>query len=295
MTSRDLILAAGGFITGADQTVAELARLPDPARRGPLTSQVMYVPLGGASAGAQPVRPAPGDSAAGRTDVRGAGEWSPSPVETPLRGGDVLFVRRALGFAEHRFVSVGGEVAVPGDYALGSRQERLVELVRRAGGTTPEAYLPGLRVSRGGRLVGTDYERASRRPGSRYNILLEPGDSVTVPTYDPTVLVVGAVNFSSRVLYDPRLSIFDYVSRSGGFAPAADRGRVSVQYPDGERYSVQRRLLVSTAPRVRPGSTIFVPAKPEGDKTDWGEIITRAVGLVSTAATLWIAIDRISQ
>jgi polysaccharide export outer membrane protein len=297
MTSRDLILAAGGFVTGADQTVAELARLPDPARRGAVTSQVYYVPLGGTAAGAQPVRPvpggAPGDSA--RSDVRGAGEWLPSAVETPLQDGDVLFVRRAPGFEAHRFVAVGGEVAVPGDYALGSRQERLVELVRRAGGTTPEAYLPGLRVSRGGKLVGTDYEQAARHPGGRYNILLEAGDSITVPTYDPTVLVTGAVNFSSRVLFDPRLTLFDYVSRSGGFAPAADRGRVSVQYPDGERYTVQRRLLVSTAPRVRPGSTIFVPTRPEGEKTNWGDIITRAVGLVSTAATLWIAIDRISQ
>jgi protein involved in polysaccharide export with SLBB domain len=107
--------------------------------------------------------------------------------------------------------------------------------------------------------------------------------------------VTGAVNFASRVLYDPRLTIYDYVRRSGGFAPTADRGRVSVQYPDGERYTVQRRLLVSTSPRVRPGSTVFVPTRPEGEKTDWGEIITRAVGLISTAATLWIAIDRISQ
>jgi polysaccharide export outer membrane protein len=296
MTSRDLILAAGGFVTGADQTTAELARLPDPARRGPVTSQVYYVPLGGTAAGAQPVRPAPGAPGEGvRSDVRGAGEWLPSAVETPLQDGDVLFIRRAPGFEAQRFVAVGGEVAVPGDYALGSRQERLVEVVRRAGGTTSEAYLPGLRVSRAGKLVGTDYERAARHPGSRYNILLESGDSITVPTYDPTVLVIGAVNFSSRVLYDPRLTLFDYVSRSGGFAPAADRGRVSVQYPDGERYTVQRRLVVATAPRVRPGSTIFVPTRPEGDKTNWGDIITRAVGLVSTAATLWIAIDRISR
>jgi protein involved in polysaccharide export with SLBB domain len=295
MTSRDLILAAGGFLTGADQTVAELARLPDPGRRGPVTSQVYYVPLVATAGGAVPVRPAFPDSNAARNDLRGAGEWLPSAVETPLRGGDVLFIRRAPGFEAHRFVAIGGEVAVPGDYALGSRQERLVDVLKRAGGTTPEAYLPGLRVSRGGKLVGTDYERAARRPGSRYNILLEPGDSITVPTYDPTVLVTGAVNFSSRVLYDPRLTIFDYVSRSGGFTPTADRGRTSVQYPDGERYTVQRRLVISTAPRVRPGSTIFVPTRPEGEKTDWGDIITRAVGLVSTAATLWIAIDRISQ
>ncbi|SOD02908.1 protein involved in polysaccharide export, contains SLBB domain of the beta-grasp fold [bacterium JGI 053] len=297
MTARDLVLAAGGFVTGADESVAELARLPDPSRRGNVTSQVSYIPLGDRAVGAQSARPAVDDSgsSAGRAGERGAGEWVPGPGEVRLQDGDVLFVRKSPGYEGHRFVAIGGEVAIPGDYALGSRQERLVDVIRRAGGTTPEAYLPGLRVSRGGKLVGTDYERALRRPNSRYNILLEPLDSITVPTYDPTVLVTGAVNFSSRVLYDPRLTLFDYVSRSGGFAPAADRGRVSVQYPDGERYTVQRRLLISSVPRVRPGSTVFVPTRPEGEKTNWGEIITRAVGLFSTAATLWIAIDRITQ
>jgi protein involved in polysaccharide export with SLBB domain len=226
---------------------------------------------------------------------RGAGEWAPGPNEVRLQDGDVLFIRKAPGFEGHRFVSIGGEVVIPGDFALGSRQERLVDVVRRAGGTTSEAYLPGLRVSRGGKLVGTDFQRALRSPGSRYNILVEPGDSITVPAYDATVLVTGAVNFTSRVLYDPRLTLYDYVSRSGGFVSGADRGKVSVQYPDGERYTVQRRLFISTAPRVRPGSTIFVPTRPEGEKTNWGDIITRAVSVVSAAATMWIAIDRITQ
>jgi polysaccharide export outer membrane protein len=299
MTPRDLVLAAGGFAMGADERVAELARRPDPSFRGNVTSYVTYVSLSD-SVAATDLRPGTarvplGDTTRAVSAVRGAGEWVPSGREVRLRGGDVLFVRKAPGFEDQRFVSVGGQVRVPGDYALASRQERLVEVITRAGGTTPEAYLPGLRVLRGGKLVGTDYSRAVRSPGSRYNILLEPGDSITVPTYDPTVLVQGAVNFSSRVLYDPRLTIFDYVSRSGGFAPNADRSRVSVQYPDGERYTVQRRLVLSSVPKVRPGSTIFVPARAESEKTDWGDIITRTVSVISTAVTLWIAIDRLNQ
>jgi len=296
MTARDLVLAAGGFVTGADETVAELARLPDPSQRGTVTSHVSYIPLGDRAVGPQGVRPVTVDStSAGRAGERGAGEWVPGPGEVQLQDGDVLFVRKSPGFGNQRFVAIGGEVAVPGDYALVSRQERLVDMIRRAGGATPEAYLPGLRVSRAGKPVGTDYEKAVRHPGSRYNILLEPGDSITVPQYDPTVLVLGAVNFASRVLYDPRLTLFDYVSRSGGFTPNADRGRASVQYPDGERYTVQHRLLVSTAPRVRPGSTIYVPVRSEGETTNWSDVVTRVVGLLSTAATLWIAIDRITK
>jgi protein involved in polysaccharide export with SLBB domain len=299
MTARDLVLAAGGFVLGADERVAELARQPDPSRRGTMTSQVTYISLSD-SVASRELRPGVdaaalvgGDSARAVSSARGAGEWVPSSREIRLRGGDVLFVRKSPGYEAQRFVAVGGQVRVPGDYALASREERLVDVVARAGGTTPEAYLPGLRVSRAGKLVGTDYARALRRPGSRYNILLEAGDSVTVPTYDPTVLVQGAVNFSSRVLYDPRLNLFEYVSRSGGFAANADRGRVSVQYPDGERYTVQRRLAFSSVPQVRPGSTIFVPVRPESEKTNWGDVITKTVSVLSTAVTLWIAIDRL--
>jgi protein involved in polysaccharide export with SLBB domain len=297
MTSRDLVLAAGGFSLGADERVAELARQVDPSWRGNATSVVTYITLSDSLTradlrpGINGVRGA--DSAHAVSAVRGAGEWKPSEREIPLRGGDVLFVRRAPGYEPQRFVSVGGQVKVPGDYALVTRQERLVDLITRAGGTTPEAYLPGLRVSRLGQPVGTDFARAVRQPGSRYNILLEAGDSVTVPTYDATVLVQGAVAFSSRVLYDPRLTLFDYVSRSGGFSSNADRGRVSVQYPGGARSTVQRRLLFSTVPDVRPGSTIFVPTRPETEKTNWGDVITRTVSVLSTAVTLWIAIDRL--
>lgn len=302
MTPRDLVLSAGGFLIGADERVAELARPVDPSFRGTSTSTVVYVSLSDTvlSASLRPgvggAAPLPGaDTARAVNAVRGAGEWLPSSREVALRGGDVLFVRRAPGYEDQRFVAVGGQVRVPGDFALVSRQERLLDVIARAGGPTPEAYLPGLRVRRDGRLVGTDYSRAVREPRSRFNILLEPGDSITVPTYDGTVLVTGAVNFSSRVLYDPRLSLFDYVSRAGGFTPNADRGRVSVEYPDGERYTVQRRLILSTVPSVRPGSTIYVPSRSEAQKTDWGEIIARSVSVLTAAATLWIGIDRITS
>jgi protein involved in polysaccharide export with SLBB domain len=293
MSTRDLVLLAGGFVTGADESLAELSRLPDPSVRGANTSHLLYVRLSGASAPAQPTRPSTRDSVG--IGQAGAGEWVPSAVETRLQDGDVLFIRKAPGYEPQRFVAVGGQVQVPGDYALATREDRLLEVIRRAGGTTPEAYLPGLRVLREGRPVGTDYARAVRRPNSHYNLVLQAGDSITVPTYDGTVLVTGAVNFTSRVLYDPRLSVYDYVNRSGGFAERADRARLSVEYPGGERRAVQKRLVFSTAPGVRPGSTIFVPVKPEGEKTNWGDVITRAVSILSTAATLWIAIDRVSR
>jgi protein involved in polysaccharide export with SLBB domain len=299
MTARDLILAAGGFTAEADQSVAELARRSDPRRRTNETARLYYLPLGD-----QPVtpllrhpglNPAPGDTTAAASASRGAGEWLPSAVEMPLQNGDVIFIRRAPGYQAERLVFVGGEVAAPGGYALQTRSERLVEVVQRAGGTTPEAYLPGARVLRRGLPVATDFIRAAENPRGRYNIILEVGDSITVPSYDPTVLVTGAVNFESRVLFDPRLSLADYVSRAGGYAENAHKSRVSVRYPNGEIHSVQSALVFARVPQVRPGSVVIVPAKAPAERSDLTDRMTRIVSILPGAPTLWIAIDRLTQ
>lgn len=283
MTARDLILAAGGFIQGADDSTAELARLPDPSARTSQMARIINIPLGGRE-----------PAAARRSPGAAAPEWVPSAGEVELVNGDGVFIRRAPGYETMRTISVNGEVIRPGAYALQARSERLLDVLQRAGGLTPEAYPLGLRVVRDGRLVSTELAQARRNPRSRYNLLMEAGDSVYVPTYDGTVLVTGAVNFETRVLYDPRMSLSDYVSRAGGYGPRANKGRVSVTHPDGERHTVGRALFVRTSPVVPPGSRIFVPQVPEGEGTDWGEVVVRGLSVLTSAVTLFIAVDRLT-
>ena len=280
MTIRDLVLAAGGFARGADESSAELARLEDPRRRSSRTAQVVEVPLAGAAA------------TAGGANLNRAPEWAPGPGEVVLQNGDVVFVRKAPGYEAPRTVNVVGEVLRPGTYVLQTRQERLLDVMRRAGGLTPEAYAGGVRLTREGRPLATDFRRAQEHPTSRFNVVLEPGDVVNIPQFDPTVLVTGAVQFEARVLYDPRFSLSDYISRAGGYADNASRSRVSIISADGERFAARggRALM---ARRVTPGSQIFVPVKAPTEGTNWGEVITRGVSIITGAATLWIALSRL--
>jgi hypothetical protein len=45
---------------------------------------------------------------------------------------------------------------------------------------------------------------------------------------------------------------------------------------------------------VRPGSQIFVPAKPEGRTgTNWDQIITRSTAVLSATATILIAVTQL--
>jgi len=108
-----------------------------------------------------------------------------------------VLVLKQPDFELQRTVQVRGEVRFPGTYALRSKDERLMDLIDRAGGITPQAYANGIPVlPHAGR-------RRPRGPGSAHvlknrhhkdNILLANGDSLFIPAYVPTVRVEGAVN-----------------------------------------------------------------------------------------------------
>ena len=294
MTVRDLVLAAGGFAPGADQTEAELARRTDIYARTDRTAEIVRVPL---VAPEPPARVDGTAAAAMPTSSSGAvPEWVHGQGDMELRHDDVVYVRRAVGYEAPRLVRVTGEVATPGSYVLQSRQERLLDVLERAGGLTTEAHPAGLRLFRENRLVATDVSRAQRNPRGAHNLMLEAGDSIHIPEYDATVLVMGAVTFETRTLHQRGMELSDYISRAGGYAPNANRGRVSVTHPDGERHTVRRALFARGAPPVPPGSTIFVPALPaDAPRTDWANILTTSLSILTTSLTMWLAIERLRR
>lgn len=302
MTLQDLIIAAGGFAEGANVLDAEVARLRDGVARADTTAQVMRVRLqselgldGAAGEETLPVvaadarlayagarRPAPGE-------VPG---WRPGADELELRHGDRVSIRRAPGYQPARAVMVTGEVLLPGAYVLDTRESRLLSAIERAGGMTEQAYAEGLHIVRGGRVVAIDLKRARDDPRSGHNVMLEAGDSILVPAYDPTVVVTGAVNFDSRVLYQPGQGLDYYITQAGGYASDADPRRVAITYPNGEREDVGRVLgLFSSKPKPAPGSTIFVPAKrdapPQGFSMD--QFLARTTAIVSTLVAVILA------
>ena len=61
---------------------------------------------------------------------------------------DEIKVRRSPGYSEQQNVVVRGEVLYPGVYAKRSSNDRLSDLVKRAGGVTSKAYVKGARLLR---------------------------------------------------------------------------------------------------------------------------------------------------
>lgn len=209
---------------------------------------------------------------------------------------DQVTIFRQPGSDFQRTAWITGEVTFPGPYALMRKDERVSDLVRRAGGMLTSAYLDGGRFFRSldaaGR-VNLDLAEALRRPGQAEDLMLQPGDSLHVPEYIPIVKVVGAVNSPASVRYEQGKDFNHYISNAGGYTNNADKGRASVRYADGSARVREKFLFFTSSPDQGPGSAIVVPFKPEGERgIDLAVLFGGISQALSAVTTIILVIDR---
>ncbi len=287
ITLRQLMVLARGPRIGVDLREAEIARLPADRSKGQLAT-TLRMPLDSSYLSERdsmnrylgpPGVPFP---------ARGAAQ------EVVLEPYDNVLIFRQPDFELQRTVTITGEVLYPGTYALRAKDDRLADLLQRTGGLTPRAYSDGIRFIRAvdnrGR-IDIDLPKALRDHSSRDNVILQPGDSIRIPEYQPSVRVTGAVNSPGSVLYRRGAGLEYYLEAAGGFTRAAEKGQVSVRYANGEVRTRRWALFYSSNPKPGPGSEVSVPAKdPNAPRTDtvalFGAI---AQILASTVAIIVVA------
>lgn len=285
MTLRDLVLMANGPKVGADLQEAEIARLPSDRSHGELAT-TLRVQLDSTYLFDR-------DSAGryiGPPGLAFQANGAPTVVIQPY---DNVLILRQPDFELQRTVMLQGEVLYPGTYALRTKGDRIGDIIARAGGLTSRAYPEGIRFYRtlnaAGR-ININLPNAMRDTTSRDNIILQPGDSIVVPEYEPSVRVIGAVNSPGSVLYKKGEGIGYYISAAGGGTRLAVEGQASVRQPDGE---VQTRghtlLFFRNDPDPGPGSTVLVPARDPSDRTDLAALFgSIAQALASTMAIILV-------
>ncbi len=231
-----------------------------------------------------------------------------------LKPYDRVEVRRSPGYAPQETVAIDGEVLFAGTYTLRKRNERLSEFVTRAGGLIDGAYIKGAHLSR--RLseselaarkealrlamsnnsenmgdsiaidkidlsnmynVGINLEKALANPGSDYDLVLMPGDSLYVPEKQSTVKISGDVMFPNAVIYEPGKKLSHYINQAGGYGQRAKKGKAFIVYMNGTVARAKRNTP------IEPGCHIIVPSKPQNGGTDWSKILTLTTGFLSVA------------
>ena len=288
-TLEDLILRAGGLLEGASRARIDISRRvvdPDAVEQTSVIAQTYTVSLEN------------GIAADGKRGFM-------------LKPYDVVHVRTSPGYEVQKNVLVDGEVLFAGTYALQTRNERLSDVVRRAGGVVEGAYLKGAWLSRklsdSERLardeamrvaqqnttgedsisinkielsdsynVGIDLVKALEMPGSTYDIILQEGDHLYVPEMQSTVRISGDVMFPNTVVYEPGKNLKHYINQAGGYGDRAKKSKAFVIYMNGTVAKANNKTP------IEPGCQIMVPSKQKSS-TDWSKILSIATSFSSLA------------
>ncbi|TWX67211.1 polysaccharide biosynthesis/export protein [Colwellia demingiae] len=98
-----------------------------------------------------------------------------------------------------------------------------------------------------------------------YDVLLEGGDVLYVPTMKNSINVVGQVQVTSSHVYDVNLSADDYLAQSGGSKKRADEDRIYIISANGSIKMMESGNWFSSdaGDSLKSGDTIVVPLDAE--------------------------------
>ena len=116
-----------------------------------------------------------------------------------------------------------------------------------------EATLIGQFVQRA-RQVEPNGRLVVANNGEIANVILQSGDTISIPNHSESVLLSGEVLVSQAMLYTKGLTARDYIDRSGGFTTQALTDRIVLVHANGEVSSGKN-------PIVRAGDEIIVLPK----------------------------------
>ena len=231
---------------------------------------------------------------------------------------DEVYVRFSPGYQEQQVVKVDGEITFSGDYVLAEKNSRLSNIIAKAGGITPDAYVKGASLKRQltedemRRLetllqlssnkqsrdsvalsleniknysVGIDLEKALANPGSAHDVVLRDGDELYIPQLQSTVKINGAVTYPNSVTYTKGMSVGNCLSQAGGYNDIARKYPIVI-YMNGKVATTKKSFIFfKRYPKVEPGCEIVVPTKTQRDrKTSLAEVLSIASSTTSMAA-----------
>jgi polysaccharide export outer membrane protein len=288
MTLRELVLASGGPLESADLREAEVARFPAIRGKGELAT-TFRVSLDSTYV----LDRAPDGSHLGPPGDPIPRSGAP---EVPLSPYDNVLIFRQPEWRELGTVWVGGEVRYPGPYTIKTTSERLSQLLGRAGGLTAQADPSAsvfFRREDGAGRIGINIARALKDSKSQDNFVVLPGDSILIGTFKPYVQVRGAVNSPVTVAYVQGRPITYYIAAAGGLSHNADGGSAYVRQANGSVESRQRNWLrPDRDPSPLPGSTVFVPEKSPGEKSDYAGVAGVVAPILASLLTIITIIAR---
>jgi protein involved in polysaccharide export with SLBB domain len=294
MTLKDLIFMSGGMKEAASDSYIEVARRNSYEEAADLNNKMVSL-----------------YTFAIDRDLH----LAPEDENFILKPFDQIYVRRAPSYEAQKTVTILGEVKYPGQYSISSKDERISDLIRRAGGLTPYAFKAGARMKRrvdsqtkeqlamanqmrlesdstleqiqsiSAKTLELQLEEILNKPGSANDYTLKEGDEIFVPVHSDEIWVNGEVMNPAGLAFQKNRTAKYYINSSGGFSAEAKKGKVYVIYANGSSAST-KHFIFRKYPKIEPGSQIIVPQKPEKE----GVPVATWLAIASTFSSIAVAI-----
>lgn len=238
-----------------------------------------------------------------------------------LKPFDVVSIRKMAVYEKPESITISGAVNYPGKYALVNKKSTVYDLIQRAGGLTVLANTDGVRIKRPIQTkqiedlenvnlnlgkkdsiqdklkkklkedlkfatIPLDWKAIVKNQKDNANVTLFAGDEIEVVMFNEGVKVAGNVLLTSEIPYEKGRSFGYYLNAVGGVDAKGWKKKAYVIYPNGKAAVASSFLFIRSYPKVKPGSQIIVPEKPEVRKTTTGEWV--GIGSVISSLALLV-------
>jgi protein involved in polysaccharide export with SLBB domain len=237
---------------------------------------------------------------------------------------DEVFIRTSPNYELQQFVTVQGQIVFPGVFGLERKDERLSDIIKRAGGLNNQSYPEGAKLIRKNHLteaekirkmdqlneisdnftgaiiqnkekynketekIGIDLVSALKNPGGEEDLFLLEGDIIDIPKEPQTVKVTGEVLYPNSVKYLSTNTFKDFINGAGGYTTSSARNKSYVIYSNGSVRRVKSFGFIKLYPKVDKGAEIIVPKEIKSSSS--GQQIASIIGIFTGTLTSLIGI-----
>jgi polysaccharide export outer membrane protein len=302
----DLVQAAGGTVSWADESGVELLTTVVDSRNGRAASQRQSLPLRQGTLASYIVRPRDQlhfnkvftDTGIGSVSVQGevrfAGNYPITRGEhlsdllmrvgglnsTAYPSGTVFLRKSAAQVEEQGYKRTANEIQsqlLAGMARIGN------DKISGEGFTAIQSFINQLRSQKGLGRIAISADPSVLAANPQLDPLLEAGDVVFIPQRPSTVTVLGEVMQPGSYSYQPGMTVGDYVKKAGGYAQFSNEDMTFIVLPDGSARKIETSWLgFEASTRLPPGSSIVVPRDLAPLSTR--QIILDVTGIMSSLA-----------
>jgi polysaccharide export outer membrane protein len=232
-----------------------------------------------------------------------------------LKYSDQVLVREISEFYEEQWVNIDGKIKFPGLYKIIKNKTTLSEIVNQAGGFLEDASLKDATLFRvdADSIYDPEFERISLIPrvdmtddeydylkaksrqrhgkvvvdfNALFNlnqlsedVVLRSGDQITIPEKKNYITLIGQVVTPGNIIFNPNLSVEDYIQLAGGFSWRAVEGDVRVI-----KVNTGEWVDADDIEKLEPGDTIWILEDPPGPK--FWDVFTTSLAILGQVAAV---------